>query len=237
MDDPTLGPCSADAITRDVGITYNLMDERCNGQWAFAAYKHPTIPNPDSTTLFRWSAGRWNVYSHFPAHMCLQEAIIDGVPEEYATGMFTDCGSRTPRRHPEDDYEPDEVKLGTNGQPWGYVGSSGIPGAVWTQHRGYVSMKHPLCTNQEILIVESVVMNGSDPQVAVAEALDRHPGAEYAYPGSCSSLRKAVDDRPIYPIYYNFGYNTEALCAAKARLGGNGRVLNHNSDFSDPCLK
>ena len=58
---------------------------------------------------------------------------------------------------------------------------------------------------------------------------------EYTYPGQCPSLRKQVDGNDIYPIYVDFGQDTEALCRAKAQFGGNARVLSQREEYLDPC--
>ena len=133
-----VGPCTTEAITRDAGYEDNVMG-KCDGLWAFASSVTPKYPTPDSTVLFRWANGRWNTYSGFPSQICREEAVMDGVPQEFAEGMFTPCSHGVAKRSG-NTAAPDNLELGSNGQPWGFIGSAGIPGAVMTQHRGFVSM-------------------------------------------------------------------------------------------------
>ncbi|AZA14335.1 hypothetical protein ACFPVT_03925 [Corynebacterium choanae] len=94
----------------------------------------------------------------------------------------------------------------------------------------------PACDGRYILIVESVLQNENQRLEPLLEAaLARHPGATFTEPGRCSSLRVYDNGSVIYPIYYPFGNDIQALCSAKARLGGNARSLNENADFTDPC--
>ncbi|AZA14337.1 hypothetical protein ACFPVT_03935 [Corynebacterium choanae] len=94
----------------------------------------------------------------------------------------------------------------------------------------------PACDGQYILIVESVIHHpGEDKQALINAALAKYPGASYTNPGQCSSLRARFDGGDVYPIYYSYGFDTASLCQQKARLGGNARSLNRNSDFFDPC--
>ena len=99
----------------------------------------------------------------------------------------------------------------------------------------------PACDGRGILIVDSIVDYGDrdDTQRRIAfEALTADPSGktrEYTFPGQCPSLRKQLDGHDIYPVYLDYGSDTDALCRAKANYGGNARVLSNREEYVDPC--
>ncbi|MCF4007216.1 hypothetical protein L1O03_08520 [Corynebacterium uropygiale] len=93
----------------------------------------------------------------------------------------------------------------------------------------------PPCDGRYILIHQSVLGDADQVNDELATAIMGHPDREYTYPGQCSSLRAQVDGVDVYPVYTDYGTNLQAMCAAKQREGGNGRTLNNNGDFTDPC--
>ena len=97
----------------------------------------------------------------------------------------------------------------------------------------------PSCDGRGILILDSVIDEGdvgyTHSQIAFGVAYLGDGHAEFTYPGQCASLRKQVDGNNIYPIYMDYGHDTDALCAAKANYGGNARLLNNSGEYVDPC--
>ena len=58
---------------------------------------------------------------------------------------------------------------------------------------------------------------------------------QYTFPGQCPSLRAQVNGNDIYPVYLDFGHDTEALCRARANYGGDARVLSNRAELTSPC--
>ncbi|GAA3511328.1 hypothetical protein [Dietzia aurantiaca] len=73
------------------------------------------------------------------------------------------------------------------------------------------------------------------PQPGIADLLDQHPGAEFATPGQCPSLRASLDGARVYAIYTDHGHDSAALCRDKAARGGNARLLISTAEYIDPC--
>lgn len=121
-----------------------------------------------------------------------------------------------------------------SGQPSGYMGASGLVSGVRTASGALVTASVPPCDGRGILILDSYV-ESSDPQEGIAALLDRHPGAEFAMPGRCPSLRGSLDGARVYPIYTDHGHDTAALCRDKAARGGNARLLITEAEYIDPC--
>lgn len=94
----------------------------------------------------------------------------------------------------------------------------------------------PACDGRYILIHDSVIGTSDISNVRIAKDIRKNPDWEYTHPGQCSSLRGQVDGEDVYPVYEDFGYDLDAMCAAKNATGGNGRTLNNDADFTDPCL-
>lgn len=91
----------------------------------------------------------------------------------------------------------------------------------------------PACDGRYILIVDSVVADGSDGDTLnriAHSVLSADPsGKEFTVPGQCDSLRKSVHGDDIYPIYLDFGGDKDAACRAKSTYGGNVRPLTSGS--------
>lgn len=122
----------------------------------------------------------------------------------------------------------------STGQPTEYMGATGLVSAVRTSSGRIVHASVPACDGRGILVLESYVET-ADPQKGIADLLDSLPGAKFATPGQCPSLRASLDGARVYPIYVDHGHNTAALCAAKASRGGNARLLTTTAEYVDPC--
>lgn len=119
-------------------------------------------------------------------------------------------------------------------QPSGYVGASGLVSGVRISSGQLITASAPPCDGRGILILDSFVET-AQPQQGIADLLDRHPGAEFATPGQCPSLRGALNGARVYPIYIDHGHDTAALCRDKAARGGNARLLTATAEYIDPC--
>ncbi|MDV8002590.1 hypothetical protein [Rhodococcus sp. IEGM 1408] len=119
-------------------------------------------------------------------------------------------------------------------QPREYLGATGLVSGVRTSSRPLVTASTPPCDGRGILILDSFVENPR-PQQGIAAILDRHPGAEFATPGQCPSLRGDVNGARVYPIYIDHGHDTAALCRDKTTRGGNARLLTASAEYTDPC--
>ena len=113
-----------------------------------------------------------------------------------------------------------------------------LPGDVAGLGEWYEPVSMPACDGRNILIVNSIHVPGNsraELQQEIGKAIMHDNELKYTIPGKCSSLRAQIDGQDIYPIYYDFGDDQQAMCEAKAVHGGNGRTLNNSGDFSDPC--
>lgn len=119
-------------------------------------------------------------------------------------------------------------------QPREYIGATGLVSGVRVSSGRLVTASVPPCDGRGILILDSFVETGQ-PQQGIAALLDEHPGAEFATPGQCPSLRGDLDGARVYPIYTDHGNDTAALCRDKAARGGNARLLTTSADYTDPC--
>lgn len=101
------------------------------------------------------------------------------------------------------------------------------------------SISTPACDGRNILILHSVIDEGdmgyTHSELSSNVAYLGSGNAEYTYPGLCPSLRSHVDGKRIYPVYLDFGSDVNGMCSAKAKYGGNGRVLSNSAEFVDPC--
>lgn len=120
------------------------------------------------------------------------------------------------------------------GQPQEYMGATGLVSGVRTSSGQLVTASVPPCDGRGILILDSYVETPR-PQEGIAALLDRHPGAEFATPGQCPSLRGNLNGARVYPIYTDHGHDTAALCRDKAARGGNARLLTTAAEYVDPC--
>ena len=121
-----------------------------------------------------------------------------------------------------------------SGQPSGYMGASGLVSGVLTASGALVTASVSPCDGRGILILDSYV-ESSGPQEGIAALLDRHPGAEFAMPGRCPSLRGSLDGARVYPIFTDHGHDTVAVCSDKAARVGNARLLTTTAEHIDPC--
>lgn len=93
-----------------------------------------------------------------------------------------------------------------------------------------------VCNDTPVLIVESVLDDGSGNQAAqrIPEVMNIYPGTVFYTPGACPSLRASVDGQDVYAVAREYD-NTAALCDAWAAQGGNARLLNGDTSYSSPC--
>lgn len=176
----------------------------------------------------------------FHASVCQDGWMYGGIPQTDATGIYYWDGQRW------QGYQAHgETFTGFECYNYAQMRSDGAPEAVVQRALEckpnntptHLTAAEPACDGRNILIAESVIVHpGEDADVLISEALSRHPRAQFTNPGHCSSLRPQAEGGDVYPIYYDFGRDTEAMCARKASLGGNGRTLNNDVDFTDPCL-
>lgn len=129
---------------------------------------------------------------------------------------------------------PTSAPVRSTDQPRGYMGATGLVSGVRTSSGRLVTASSPPCDGRGILILDSFVET-PQPQQGIAALLDRHPGAEFATPGQCPSLRGELNGARVYPIYIDHGNDTAALCRDKASRGGNARILTTSADYTDPC--
>lgn len=98
---------------------------------------------------------------------------------------------------------------------------------------------YPACDGRNILIIDSVIDQGSGTATQIAQqVLMQHPSGKdlrFTVPGQCPSLRSQVNGQDIYPVYLDYGADTDAMCRAKAAYGGNGRILSNSAEYVDPC--
>lgn len=140
--------------------------------------------------------------------------------------------------------QPENISQGTYGDKatdpnWGVKrDADGIITEVkWEGFARSISI--PACDGRNILILHSVIDEGdlgyTHSELSSNVAYGGGGNAEYTYPGQCPSLRSHVDGKRIYPVYLDFGSDVNGMCAAKAKYGGNGRVLSNTAEFVDPC--
>ncbi|HAT1133489.1 hypothetical protein ACL1HS_09300 [Corynebacterium striatum] len=92
------------------------------------------------------------------------------------------------------------------------------------------------CDGRGVLIVDSVVANSpAEALPQIQRSVANNPGAEYYNPGICPSLRGEVAEGKVYPVVIDYGFDTDALCYAASRLGGNPRILSTRAEFLSPC--
>ncbi|MDY5839270.1 MAG: hypothetical protein SPJ78_00905 [Corynebacterium camporealensis] len=93
-----------------------------------------------------------------------------------------------------------------------------------------------VCDDTPVLIVESVLDDGSGNQAAqrIPEVMNIYPGTVFYTPGACPSLRASVDGQDVYAVAREYD-DTAALCDAWAAQGGNARLLNGDTSYSSPC--
>lgn len=92
------------------------------------------------------------------------------------------------------------------------------------------------CDGHGVLIVDSVVAGSPEEALPQLErSVAAYPGAEYYNPGICPSVRGEVAEGKVYPVVIDYGFDTDRLCFAASRLGGNPRILSNRAEFLSPC--
>lgn len=93
-----------------------------------------------------------------------------------------------------------------------------------------------VCNGKPVLIVESVLDDGSGTQAAarLPEVFAIYPGSVFYLPGACPSLRGVYEGQDVYPVVQEFN-SVASLCDAWAARGGNPRLLNDDTSYSSPC--
>mgnify|MGYP001144070489 CR=1 FL=1 len=220
--------CSNKAL-RDSGFGKDTEAILC--QDSFAKFG---IPGTDSAGIASWDGAKWvevpkeGVYQGgaMSGEPCYQRALLDemGVPETLRVFVcegkknqsFDEAIAELPKADPDSPYIT-VVGLGEAGEQASY----------------------PACDGRNILILDSIIDNTSDTAFRLAQqVLTQHPSGvdtKYTVPGQCPSLRAQLDGNDIYPVYLDFGSDVNAMCAAKAQYGGNGRVLSNSAEYVDPC--
>lgn len=235
------GDCSVEAIRHDAAMPQVFDVFFCDGNFALAGQ-----PHTDWSGYYHFSNGHWNHLE--PDGMsdprrgsggpCFNASTLNdlGVPASVRKSIIVcDQSVATPEEE------------AAHSVP-GHQGFLDSQGRIWTVGLGEASedVSTPSCDGRYILIEDSIIAKGSmdttQTDIAKKVLMVGYVGPngpvdrKFTYPGQCSSLRKQVDGHDIYPIYYDFGTDKQAMCAAKAKVGGNGRTLNNNGDFTDPCL-
>ena len=209
--------CSLDAIHENPDYDWVNTISDCDGSYLVGGQAQT-----DHVEIFYVDDGEWKkidrgnhetVMSGFP---CFPVSTLDqhGVPDAQRQRITVceDTGS-------------------TSGDDSAYVDVAGL--GEW-----YEPVSMPACDGRNILIVNSIHVPGNsraELQQEIGKAIMHDNELKYTIPGKCSSLRAQIDGQDIYPIYYDFGDDQQAMCEAKAVHGGNGRTLNNSGDFSDPC--
>lgn len=93
-----------------------------------------------------------------------------------------------------------------------------------------------VCNGKPVLIVESVLDDGSGTQAAarLPEVFAMYPGSVFYLPGACPSLRGVYEGQDVYPVVQEFD-SVASLCEAWAARGGNPRLLNDDTSYFSPC--
>ena len=236
--------CSDEALQASPGFENFEMHGECEGGFA-----RPGVPQSDHIVLAQWDGKHWTeveadgVWDGMGmARPCFNPGRLEemGVPKRLAE-KEPRCGVYGPGQEPphkqSSNAAPSTTK--TKDPNWGVKrDSDGV--IVEANFEGLTrQISAPSCDGRGILILDSVIDEGdvghTHSQIAFDVAYLGDGKAEFTYPGQCASLRKQVDGKNIYPIYMDFGHDTDALCAAKANYGGNARLLNNSGEYVDPC--
>lgn len=183
------------------------------------------VPGTDASELAKWNGRKW-VPLELDGGQCYTQAKLDslGVPNSLRVNV---CEGKREQRF---DEAIEELPGPDPKSPYITVVGMGEAGE---------QVSYPRCDGRSILILDSVIDDSSDTQFKIAQqvlvqdptGLDR----KYTVPGQCPSLRAQLDGNDIYPVYLDFGDDTAGMCAAKAKYGGNGRVLSNTEEYVDPC--
>ena len=218
----TTGECAAAAVRKNPENHWVDNIENCDGKFLFGGQAQT-----DHVGLFRFADGQWKRIPHAPGKTthtgfpCYETSTLDelGVPQATRARVSKCDGSSS-----------------TGGQSNGSNSSGYLTSAAlgeWVEPAA-----QPACDGRNILIVNSVHVPGNDRSELndqIAMTIARGNNLDFTTPGKCPSLRSQINGEDIYPIYYDFGQDQQAMCAAKAREGGNARTLNTAGDFTDPC--
>ena len=214
-------------------------------------FTRPGVPNSGNIILAQWDGKHWvevesdGVWDGMGmARPCFNPGRLEelGVPESLAD-KEPRCGVYPPGQEPPHKKQakastpvPTSSTLDPN---WGIKrDSDGV--IIEAQFEGVKrQISAPNCDGRGILILDSVIADGdigsTHSKLAFDIAYLGDGNAEFTYPGHCPSLRAQVDGNDIYPVYLDFGHDTDALCAAKKNYGGNARVLSDREEYLDPC--
>lgn len=183
------------------------------------------ITGVDGAQLAQWDGTKW-VAIERDGGTCYSQAKLDSlnVPNSLRIAV---CGGK---REQSFDEAIAELPKGDPNSPYITVVGMGEAGE---------QASYPQCDGRSILILDSIIDNTSDTQFRIAQqVLTQDPTGvdrKFTVPGQCPSLRAQVDGSDIYPVYLDFGTDTNAMCAAKAKYGGNGRILSNSAEYVDPC--
>ncbi len=206
--------CTIQSIQQSPGFSRTDTIVECQGNWAYAGIKQT-----DAVHLLYWTGDKWERYG------------ADGK-------TFTDFSCYDKKKLINAGAPPsiiNRVTLCRNGGSDPSASNSSTDLVVDTAD-GAVANSHLNCDGSYILILDSVIVNqGEDATKKIAAALDLNPGASFAKPGACPSLRAQTDGADIYPVFLDFGSDTTRLCSEKAQRGGNARELNTTGKMLDPC--
>lgn len=236
--------CSDEALQASPGFEDFQFFGECEGGFARLG-----VPQSGLILLAQWDGKHWTeveadgVWDGMGmARPCFNPGRLEemGVPKRLAE-KEPRCGVYGPGEEPPHKQStqaaPSTTK--TKDPNWGVKrDSDGV--IVEANLEGFTrQISAPSCDGRGILILDSVIDEGdvghTHSQIAFGVAYLGDGNAEFTYPGQCASLRKQVDGKNIYPIYMDFGHDTDALCAAKANYGGNARLLNNSGEYVDPC--
>ncbi|MGV0345715.1 hypothetical protein [Corynebacterium coyleae] len=238
--------CSDEALQASPGFENFEMHGQC-----WSGFARPGVPQSDHIVLAQWDGKHWvevepdGVWDGMGMHRpCYNPGRLEelGVPENLAK-KEPRCGVYPPGQEPPHKKQtkastpvPTSSTLDPN---WGIKrDSDGM--IVEAQFEGVKrQISAPNCDGRGILILDSVIADGdigsTHSKLAFDIAYLGDGNAEFTYPGHCPSLRAQVDGNDIYPVYLDFGHDTDALCAAKKDYGGNARVLSDREEYLDPC--
>lgn len=141
---------------------------------------------PDDATLECHADGGSFTISG-PDHAIATEGTV---LDEQDYSNFPDAQSTTKSQTP----QPSQQAPTQSEQPLDLMGATGLVGGVRTSAGRLVTASAPPCDGRGILILDSYVETLA-PQQGIANLLDRYPGAEFAPPGQCPSLRANVETR------------------------------------------
>lgn len=235
--------CSDEALQTSPGLAEFNMHDGCEAGFARAG-----VPRTDHIVLVQWNGRHWTevdadgVWDGMGmARPCFDPGRLEemGVPKRLSDKEER-CGVYGPGEEPHKQSTQAAPSTAKTKDPnWGVKrDSDGV--IVEANFEGLTrQISTPACDGRGILILDSVIDEGdvgyTHSQISFDVAYLGDGYAEFTYPGQCASLRKQVDGKNIYPIYMDYGHDTDALCAAKANYGGNARLLNNSGEYVDPC--